>query len=343
MEKKALYEVNEKIMAATDVEHIKEEMVTTRKESFKLKLTLMGQESLSLHLSNATLLEITCHGYRKRDFQRQNDAKDSNLDRNSQTEQGADGRFDEQKVRAGAAELQNNSAGVDAGANGSRRDATVIVNRDVRRQAETQQTANIQTFAGGSQDDIGNVSHTTLKSANYHRLPKLTHPTFNGAVQTWQTFWDSFESTVHQDNNLIDVQRFFLKSQLEGEAARTIDGFALTHTNYAWAVDLLRERYGQKHKIIHATMQALLQLPIPSSNLHSLRKFYDDMETKIRALESLGKLQENYGDMLVPIVLEKLPCDIREHLTRQHGDGDWLLSDLRYVIFKEIKIKEAGG
>ena len=139
------------------------------------------------------------------------------------------------------------------------------------------------------------------------------------------------------------MQRFsYLKSQLEGEAARTIDGFALAHTNYARAVDFLREWYGQKYKIIHATMQALLQLPIPSSNLHSLRKIYDDMETKIRALESLGKPQENYGDVLVPFVLEKLPCDIREHLARQHNDDDWLLSDLRYAIFKEINIKKAG-
>ena len=128
---------------------------------------------------------------------------------------------------------------------------------------------------------------------------------------------------------------------LEGEAARTTDGFELTHTNYTRAVDLLRERYSQKHKIIHATMQALLQLLIPSSNLHSLRKFYDDTETKIRALESLGKPQENYGDVLVPIVLEKLPCDIREHLARQHGYDDWLLSDLRYAIFKEKLVCQA--
>ena len=93
------------------------------------------------------------------------------------------------------------------------------------------------------------MSHTTLNSAHYHRLPKLTLPNFDGDVQTWQTFWDSFESTVHQNSNLTNVERFsYLKSQLTGEAARTIDGFALTHTNYAWAIDLLRERYGQKQK-----------------------------------------------------------------------------------------------
>ena len=131
-------------------------------------------------------------------------------------------------------------------------------------------------------------------------------------------------------------------SQLEGEAARTKDGFALTHTNYARAVDLLREQYGQKHIIIHATMQSLLQLPSPISSLHSLRKFYDNIETKILSLESLGKALK-YGDMLVSIVLEKLPCDIREHLERQHGNDDWLLSDLRYAIFNEINIKEAGA
>ena len=131
--------------------------------------------------------------------------------------------------------------------------------------------------------------------------------------------------------------------QLEGEAAHTIDCFALTHTNYARAVDLLREQYGQKHKIIHATMQASLQLLIPSCNLHSLRKLYDDMETNKRVLDSLRKPHENYGDVLVPIVLEKSPCAIREHLARQHDDDDWLLSDLRCALFKEIKIKEAGA
>ena len=107
------------------------------------------------------------------------------------------------------------------------------MNRDVRRQAETEQTVNRQPLAGGSQDDIGNVSHTTLNSASYHRLPELTLPTFNGDVQTWQTFWDLIESTVLQNTNLTDVQRFsYLKSQLEGGATCTIDGFALTHTNY---------------------------------------------------------------------------------------------------------------
>ena len=38
---KTLKAVNEKIMSSTNVEHIKEEIVNMRQESFKLKLTVM--------------------------------------------------------------------------------------------------------------------------------------------------------------------------------------------------------------------------------------------------------------------------------------------------------------
>ena len=57
--------------------------------------------------------------------------------------------------------------------------------------------------------------------------------------------------------NLTDVQKFsYLRSLLESDAVRTIDGFPLTNANYARAVDLLKKRYGQQHMITHATMQA---------------------------------------------------------------------------------------
>lgn len=99
----------------------------------------------------------------------------------------------------------------------------------------------------------------------------------------WQGFWDSFESSVHLNISLTDVQKFnYLKSQVEGVAASAIDGFAITNANYSRAVEMLRERFGQQHKITHATMQALLQFPAPTNSVQSLRHFYDKMETYIR-------------------------------------------------------------
>lgn len=34
------------------------------------------------------------------------------------------------------------------------------------------------------------------------KLPKLTLPRFNGDVMRWTTFWDSYESAVHNNNQL---------------------------------------------------------------------------------------------------------------------------------------------
>ena len=158
---------------------------------------------------------------------------------------------------------------------------------------------------------VSNESFYSNTSQSHHKLPKLILPTFDGGILQWQTFWDSFESSVHNNANLSPVQKFsYLKSELEWAAAMTIDGFLLTNGNYSKAVELLREHYGQ-HKIVQATMQALLQLPSLSLTVPSLRSFYDKMESYIRGLESLNQSQDTYGSLLVPILLEKLANQLR--------------------------------
>ena len=62
------------------------------------------------------------------------------------------------------------------------------------------------------------------------------------------------------------------------------------------------------------------------------------METFIRGLESLGQDQTTYGGLLVPIILDKLPGEVREHSAREHGDKNWILRKLRCAIFREIHI-----
>ena len=109
---------------------------------------------------------------------------------------------------------------------------------------------------------VSNSSVNTSQSSQFHKLPKLSLPIFTGNILEWQTFWDSFESSVHHNDSLSDIQRFsYLRSLLQGDAARVIEGFPLTHTNYIQAVELLKERLGQEHQIVNAYMQGLLELP----------------------------------------------------------------------------------
>ena len=58
-------------------------------------------------------------------------------------------------------------------------------------------------------------SSATQANSNAHRLPKLALPIFTGNPLKWQTFWDSYKATVHDNHSLCDIQKFnYLKAHL---------------------------------------------------------------------------------------------------------------------------------
>ena len=67
-------------------------------------------------------------------------------------------------------------------------------------------------------------------------------------------------------------------------------------------------------------MHALVNTPKPVNTLSSLRLFHDTVETHIRGLTALEQSENSYGALLVPIILGKLPQEIRRNLARAHTD-----------------------
>ena len=166
---------------------------------------------------------------------------------------------------------------------------------------------------------------------------------FSGDTLQWQSFWDCFEAAVHHNRSITGVQKLsYLRTQLQGNALRVIAGLPLINDNYDHSVTLLKERYGEPHKLIDAHMQALIELKCPSNTLSALQVFYDSVEGHIRSLQSLGTPQEHYGSMLVPTILRKLPADVRRNLTRSHGSEQWTLKELQRCILQEVRILEMG-
>jgi len=121
------------------------------------------------------------------------------------------------------------------------------------QQAEQPRPWFSQSTSAGPQINTNALPATSSIVSNdlhSHRLPKLTLPSFDGDILKWQTFWDCFESTIHLNNHLTDVSKFaYLQSQLEGAAAHTIEGFALTNANYSRAISLLQNRFGSPHRM----------------------------------------------------------------------------------------------
>ena len=74
---------------------------------------------------------------------------------------------------------------------------------------------------------------SSSKSSVGVKLPKYELVKFDEDILRWQEFWDSFESSIHNNGGLNKVDKFnYLKVQLEGKAKNVISGLEITNANY---------------------------------------------------------------------------------------------------------------
>ena len=174
------------------------------------------------------------------------------------------------------------------------------------------------------------------------KLPKLTLPKFRGEVTQFKPFWDTFESAVHSNPNLSKIAKFnYLVAQLEGAASRAIAGLPITEDNYQAAVDILMKRFGKPQQIIASHMDELLKISACSSERPSqLRYLYDKISVNVRGLEALGIKSAQYGSLLIPVIMSKLPPDIRIHVTRNTSQDVWEIEPLLDLLQREIEARE---
>ena len=79
-------------------------------------------------------------------------------------------------------------------------------------------------------------------------------------------FWDSFESSIHLNPELADVDKFnYLSSLVEGVAAEAVSGLKLTTANYEKGIAILNKRFGNKQNIITKHMEILLSIDAVTS------------------------------------------------------------------------------
>lgn len=187
-------------------------------------------------------------------------------------------------------------------------------------------------------------SHTSRNGNSFAKvkLPKIPLPRFNGDITKFFTFWDSFESMVDMNEDLSSIDKFnYLQRALDGTAARALEGLPLRDRTYVSAVNLLKERFGNKQKIISAHMEGLLDLKsCEKEDPTQLRKIYDKINIQIRGLEALDVTSDTYGVLLVPVIMSRLPSQIRLQITRQTTQELWSLAELMELLRKEVEARE---
>ena len=111
------------------------------------------------------------------------------------------------------------------------------------------------------------------------KLPKLNITKFSGDFTQWNSFWDIFNTSVHRRTDLEGIEKFtYLKSLLEGDALKLVEGFNLEAQYYDEAVKLLQSTYGRESEIKMCFVRKLLELNCPEVNAESLQEFRSNFE-----------------------------------------------------------------
>ncbi|GFV42576.1 DUF1758 domain-containing protein [Trichonephila clavipes] len=177
-------------------------------------------------------------------------------------------------------------------------------------------------------------------------LPKLHINKYSGNYSEWLDFYNLFESSIHNNNRLSKVDKFnYLKSYLCRNALACINGFPISDDNYDRALDLLKDRFGNKNMLINAHLSNLLNLtPVRNpTDIVGLRNLYDRAETQIRSLESLGVKRESYSNLLTPILLKQIPSELVLEFNRSQKDEGFDLSALLRFLYLEIRSRERAS
>ena len=102
---------------------------------------------------------------------------------------------------------------------------------------------------------------------------------------------------------------------------------------------LLQDRFGKPQKIISAHMEEFLKLPERQSTLRFLYK----ITIHIRGLESLGAKSERYGSLLIPVIMAKLPPELRLGFARDTTKEVWESEELMETVRKEVEARETAN
>ena len=67
------------------------------------------------------------------------------------------------------------------------------------------------------------------------------------------------------------------------------------------------------------------------------------MESQVRGLKSLGVESSSYGSLLLSVLLQKLPSELRLVLSRKVSEADWNLDELLKQLEREIEARERAA
>ena len=218
----------------------------------------------------------------------------------------------------------------------------------IQQQAATQSGQGDIAFQAGLQpSDQGETASqvaSQLQNPIKVKYPELKLPQFSGDVTDWPEFWETFEVYVDSKEEFPDLIKFgYLCGMLGDEASKVISSLQKTAANYQVAKDLLKKRYERPARIKYCHVKALMNIEIPKivkGNMELVKdmwRFQDKLLKHIRGLETMGVQRDHCELFLVPIIVDRLPEELRDNWAKEGEGFEDNLEYLLHFISKEIE------
>ena len=119
-------------------------------------------------------------------------------------------------------------------------------------------------------------------------------------------------SSIHQIHTLFIIYKHvILRGYLDGEPKMLVHGIAVSAPTYEETKRIIRDRYGDKDRIIQAHLDYLEEVtPIRCATANALNTTYIECNRLIQAIRAMGEDIKACGRVLVPKILRAFPDDI---------------------------------
>ncbi|XP_046145625.1 uncharacterized protein LOC123988912 [Osmia bicornis bicornis] len=170
------------------------------------------------------------------------------------------------------------------------------------------------TSVARQNETLGNtgLNSTLAETRRTMKLPVTELPKFDGSLDKWLSFRNTFVTMVNARTDITDLERFiYLKNSLRGEALSKIIMLDASEENYQSAWQLLVESYDKRRLLISRHVNAILDMEsLTKATTSGLTKLVDVVRQHLSMLKTLEIIPD---PTMVICVLEKLlPNDLRQ-------------------------------
>jgi len=158
------------------------------------------------------------------------------------------------------------------------------------------------------------IATRTINSDTRVKLPTIKLPCFEGRIEDWKCFSNSFRSIIHDKPNLSDIEKFqYLVLSISGRRRKNYR-IELTGRNYAIAWGLLQQRYDDPRSLKKKHIQYLFAMPsVVKESAKALRDLMDYVSRHLRMLKVLGLPMDTWDELIMHMLESKFDIKTFEH------------------------------